>query len=154
MKEEKEKDKLIRLLEKKLEESNMIKSWLEKSDGDEIMKTIIESFSTDDILDNISSWDIAQYVEDNPDILLDVNDSALAYTIKERTDFLDNYSNDDLIEEFRSRNMSLLILEYDDSLINTIKSICKEISHSAYIDKEESKKILCDYIDTFVDKGF
>ena len=44
--------------------------------------------------------------------------------------------------------------EKQDDILTEIKNVCREIKPRGYIDKEEAKKILCDYIDDWYIKAF
>ncbi len=46
------------------------------------------------------------------------------------------------------------VVTEEKHILEKIKSICKELKPNGYIDKEDAKKLLCDYIDFWMVNGF
>ena len=102
--------------------------------GEAKIEDVINYFGVENILENISSIDIADYCDDG--ILLNM---------------VDDYIIANHLEE---NGYTVLDTESEDSTLQKIKKICKEIQPNGYIDKEDAKKLICEYIDFWMTKHF
>lgn len=118
---------------------------------------IIKYFDTEDLLEAMDEEDIALYVEDNKDILRKVDDDALIESVTFESSLIDSIETDDMKECLESKGYK--VVEEDEcseeeDILNKIKNVCKELKPHGYIDKNEAKELICDFIDFWMIKGF
>lgn len=65
-----------------------------------LLKSFIDFFDYEEILDEMGKEDIVEYIEDNPYILNDVSDETLLDGVSNP---LEQYDSDELIEELTDR---------------------------------------------------
>ena len=118
------------------------------------LKKFIEKYGSDEILDEISSVEISDYIEDHTfrSILEYISKDVIMEQL-DSDDILNQLGTDELIDEIGLRGYEV-ILDTEDSLLGKIGMICRELSKSPSIDKEYAKKLLCEYIDTFMIRNF
>jgi hypothetical protein len=109
-------------------------------------KKILTVMDTDDIIDNIDVDDILKHVDDD-DLI-------------EAMDYVSNALeaiNDEEIIDYLQDNGYTVYEEGEDpsenSIMDNIEEICREIKPSGYIDKEDAKRLICDYLDTWMIKS-
>lgn len=118
---------------------------------------IVMYFNSEDLLEAMDERDIASYVEDNKDILREVDDDALIESITFESSIIDSIETDDMKECLENKGYK--VIEEDEcsdeeDILKNIKNICKELKPCGYIDKNEAKKLICDYIDFWMNRSF
>ena len=120
---------------------------------DSTIKDIIDHFGADEILDEISDEDILSRIDSS--ILSQVDDDALIDAIYDRGRLLKSITIEKIKEYLTDMGYAVL----DDSqekneILRRIKNICRELWPKGYIGKEEAKKLICDYLDFWMDRSF
>ena len=114
----------------------------------QIIKEFIDEHGSATILDEINTLDIIDYLDDwmismidDEDLIDGISDP---YTVLDKIPLYEikNY----LLEKYKGS-------ETDEILIK-IKEICRELQPKGYIDKEDAKKLLCDYLDFWMNRSF
>ena len=118
---------------------------------------IVDYFNSEDLLEAMDDEDIASYVEDNEDILQKVDDDALIEGVTFESSIIDSIETDDMKECLESKGYK--VIEEDefsekDDILQKIENICKELKPHGYIDKNEAKKLICDFIDFWMVRNF
>ena len=73
-------------------------------------------------------------------------------------ELLGHFSDMELINELTTYRQCTV--QYRDEIIDNnlilsqIKTICRELQPKGYIDKEDAKKLMCEYIDTWMNHSF
>lgn len=122
---------------------------------DSSVEDVIEYFGIETILDSISDIDIVNYLDSF--MLGMVDDEELAEAISEPKIALSSFDMDDICDYLEENGYGVLDKEEkekQDNIFTQIKNVCREIKPRGYIDKEEAKKILCDYLDFWMDRSF
>lgn len=118
---------------------------------------IVKIFNPKDLLEAMYKQDIASYVEDNKDILQNVDDDALIESVTFKSNIIDSIETYDMKECLENEGYKV-IDEYEcsdeDDILKKIKDICKELKPHGYIDKNEAKKLISDFIDSWMDRSF
>ena len=122
---------------------------------DSSVEDVIEYFGIETILNSISNIDIVDYLDSFT--LGMVDDKELAEAISEPKIALSSFDMDDICDYIEENGYGVIDKEEkekQDNILTKIKNVCREIKPRGYIDKEEAKKILCDYIDDWYIKAF
>lgn len=119
----------------------------------ELIEAFIEFFGSDKIMDNINLIDIADYCDDY--ILKCINDDDLISAISQYEKVLDILSDDIIIEYLEDKNYKVIDnLTEKLPIIEKLEIICRELQPNGYIDKEDAKKLICEYIDNWMTNSF
>lgn len=116
------------------------------------IEDVIDYFGVDDILDSISRIDIAKYCDDF--VLSCIDDDSLIAAISDEEKVLESFDTSSIIEYLRDLGYYVSNYDENDKLLKLIKNICRIIKPKGIIDKEDAKKILCDYLDNWMTKSF
>ena len=121
---------------------------------DSTIKDVIDYFGADMILDKIDDSDIAERVD--ACVLNRIDDDTLIDAIDDTDKILNSLPMEDIESYLNDGGYSVidtLKLEEED-VLKKIKEICRELQPNGYIDKEDAKKLLCDYLDFWMDRSF
>ncbi len=121
---------------------------------DSTIKDVIDYFGADMILDKIDDSDIAERVD--ACVLNRIDDDTLIDAIDDTDKILNSLPMEDIESYLNDGGYSVidtLKLEEED-VLKKIKEICRELQPNGYIDKEVAKKLLCDYLDFWMDRSF
>lgn len=119
-----------------------------------LLKSFIDFFDYEEILDEMGKEDIVEYIEDNPYILNDISDETLLEGIH---DPLSEFDSDELIEELTCRGYEVKekdYLENKNEILDNLGEICRMLYGKGYIGKKEAKSILSDFLDTWMTNSF
>ena len=119
-----------------------------------LLRSFIDFFDYEEILDEMDKEDIVEYIEDNPYILNDVSDETLLEGVSNR---LERYDSDELIEELTDRGYEVKergYLENKNEILDNLGAICRMLYGKGYIGKKEAKSILSDFLDTWMTNSF
>lgn len=119
-----------------------------------LLKSFIDFFGYEEILDEMNKEDIAEYIEDNPYILNDVSDGILLEGVY---DPLRKFDSDELIEELTDRGYEVKEMDYlenKNEILDNLGEICRMLYGKGYIGKKEAKSILSDFLDTWMTNSF
>ena len=119
-----------------------------------LLRSFIDFFDYEEILDEMDKEDIVEYIEDNPYILNDVSDETLLEGVSNP---LERYDSDELIEELTDRGYEVKergYLENKNEILDNLKEICRMLYGKGYIGKKEAKSILSDFLDTWMTNSF
>jgi hypothetical protein len=112
------------------------------------IKDIIRYFGSDDILYHIDDSDIADRIDEC--VLKMVDDDLLIECINNADNFLSSLDTAEIIEEIEDRGFYVRAIDDDNEpMLKRIKMLCREIQPNGYLDKEDLKRILIDYIDNY-----
>jgi hypothetical protein len=118
---------------------------------------IVKYFKSEDLLEAMDDEDIASYVEDNEDILQKVDDDTLIEGVTFESSLIDSIGTDDMKECLESKGYKV-IEEYgfseEEDILKKIENICKELKPRGYIDKNEAKELISDFIDFWMVRSF
>ena len=126
---------------------------MEKKEN-ELIESFIEFFGVEKILKYMDKDEIMDIIDVN-DILECVDDEVLIESMNNVNNVLDYLSDIEIIDHLKERGYET----FDDeekisTIMGKIKSVCKELKPNGYIDKEDAKRLICDYIDTWMNKSF
>lgn len=118
------------------------------------IEDIINYFGNDEILSNMNYLDIANFCD--YDILSYIADEDLAKSIKHPNILLKKIDLNTIVDFLTEKHFTVIdnLSEHEQSVLKRIQDICREIQPKGYIGKEEAKKLLCNYIDTWFVKAF
>lgn len=119
-----------------------------------LLRSFIDFFDYEEILDEMDKEDIVEYIEDNPYILNDVSDETLLEGVSNP---LERYDSDELIEELTDRGYEVKergYLENKNEILDNLGEICRMLYGKGYIGKKEAKTILSDFLDTWMTNSF
>lgn len=119
-----------------------------------LLKSFIDFFDYEEILDEIGKEDIVEYIENNHYILNDVSDETLLDGVSNP---LEQYDSDELIEELTDRGYEVKergYLENKNEILDNLGEICRMLYGKGYIGKKEAKSILSDFLDTWMTNSF
>lgn len=119
-----------------------------------LLRSFIDFFDYEEILDEMDKEDIVEYIEDNPYILNDVSDETLLEGVSNP---LERYDSDELIEELTDRGYEVKergYLENKNEILDNLGEICRMLYGKGYIGKKEAKSILSDFLDTWMTNSF
>ena len=119
---------------------------------DSTIKDVIDYFGADEILDKIDDSDIAKRI--NSLILLRVDDDKLIKAINDTDKMLDSIPMGQIEEYITDNGYRMTDMPEGDDVLKKIGEICRELQPHGYIDKEDAKKLLCDYLDFWMDRSF
>lgn len=111
------------------------------------VKKILKCIDIDDIMDNIDVIDILSNVDD--DDLIDAMDNT--------SNVLEVLDNEEIVDYLKDEGYAVYEENEDPSestIMEKVEEICREIKPRGYIDKEEAKKLICDYLDFWMDRSF
>lgn len=112
------------------------------------IEDVLEYFNVHDILDNMRSYDIAEHCDNL--VLTCIDDDTLIDALSDWYCVLDKFSIEELAEYLDIHGWSVLKNYENDEMLKVIKHVCRYLQPKGYIDKEDAKKLLCDYIDTWM----
>lgn len=112
--------------------------------NDCVVEDAIEYFGPNNIMDAIEPSDITGYIETHPLVLDNVEIDYIVETIDSAS----------MIKELTDRGFSVDEIDKEEDIIKTLKNVCRELQPNGYIGKEEAKKLLCDYLDFWMDMSF
>lgn len=114
----------------------------------------IDHYGVENILNRINDIDIVNHLDDW--MLKMVNDEELVKAINDKKLILDSMDIDDICDFLETNGYVVIDKQdvVDNIIIAKIKNICREIRPKGYIDKEDAKKIICEYIDNWFVKAF
>lgn len=119
-----------------------------------LLKSFIDFFDYEEILDEIGKEDIVEYIENNHYILNDVSDETLLDGVSNP---LEQYDSDELIEELTDRGYEVKekdYLETKNEILDNLGEICRMLYGKGYIGKKEAKSILSNFLDTWMTNSF
>ena len=119
-----------------------------------LLKSFIDFFDYEEILDEMRKKDIAEYIENNTYILDIVSDETLLEGVSNP---LGQYDSDDLIEELNDRGYEVKennYLEDNNKILDNLGEICRMLYGKGYIGKKEAKSVLSDFLDTWMTNSF
>ena len=120
---------------------------------DSTIKDVIDYFGADMILDKIDDSDIAERVD--VCVLNLIDDDALIDAINDTDKMLDSLTMEHIETYLNDGGYSVIDTpKLEKNVLKKIKEICRELQPNGYIDKEDAKKLLCDYLDFWMDRGF
>ena len=121
---------------------------------DSTIKDVIDYFGADMILDKIDDSDIAERVD--VCVLNLIDDDALIDAINDTDKMLDSLSMEHIESYLNDGGYSVIdTLKLEEgNILKKIKGICHELQPNGYIGKEDAKKLLCDYLDFWMDRSF
>ncbi len=126
---------------------------MEKKEKD-LIDGFIEYFGSEKILKRMD----ADEIFDNVDIdllLQEVDDDSLIDAISYPGNVLERLSDMEIIDHLKERGYTIHDNDEDPvTIMGKIEEICKELKPRGYIDKEDAKRLICEYIDTWMIKGF
>ena len=118
-----------------------------------LIEDFIKLFGVKNILSKISDIDIANCCDES--VLSCIDDMTLVKSLYDVDDALKYIDDDKIIVYLNTKGYEVTdTLDEECTILNTIKSVCKEIQPKGYIGKEDAKKMICRYIDDWMDKGF
>ena len=118
------------------------------------VKDVIDYFGADKILDKVDDDDIVERV--NCWVLSQIDDDTLVDAVSDSGLILDSFSISDIEDNLYSRGYSVVdtkILE-TENILDKLEQICRELKPKGYIDKEDAKRLICDYLDFWMDRSF
>ena len=98
-----------------------------------LLRSFIDFFDYEEILDEMDKEDIVEYIEDNPYILNDVSDETLLEGVSNP---LERYDSDELIEELTDRGYEVKergYLENKNEILDNLGEICRMLYGKGYI---------------------
>lgn len=119
-----------------------------------LLRSFIDLFDYEEILDEMDKKDIVEYIEDNPYILNYFSDETLLEGVSNP---LERYDSDELIEELTDRGYEVKergYLENKNEILDNLGEICRMLYGKGYIGKKEAKSILSDFLDTWMTNSF
>lgn len=121
---------------------------------DSTIKDVIDYFGADMILDEIDDSDIAERVD--VCVLNLMDDDTLIDAINDTDKMLDSLSMERIESYLNDGGYSVIDTQEleEGNILKKIKEICRELQPNGYIDKEDAKKLLCDYLDFWMDRSF
>lgn len=121
---------------------------------DSTIKDVIDYFGADMILDKIDDSDIAERVD--VCVLSQIDDDTLIDAINDTDKMLDSLSMEHIENYLNDGGYSVIdTLKLEEgNILKKIKGICRELQPNGYIGKEDAKKLLCDYLDFWMDRSF
>ena len=121
---------------------------------DSTIKDVIDYFGADMILDKIDDDDIVERVD--VCVLNQIDDDALIDAINDTDKMLDSLSMEHIESYLNDGGYSVIdTLKLEEgNILKKIKGICRELQPNGYIGKEDAKKLLCDYLDFWMDRSF
>lgn len=111
------------------------------------LKKVLKCIDIDDIMDNIEVIDI----------LNNVDDDELIEAMDDTSNVLAVLDNEEIVDYLKDEGYAVYDENEDPSentIMDKVEEICREIKPSGYIDKEEAKKMICDYLDYWMFNGF
>ena len=126
---------------------------MEKREKD-LIENFIEYFGSEKILKHIDADEIIDSVD--IDLLLqEVDDDSLIDAISYPGNVLERLSDMEIIDHLKERGYTVHDNDEDPvTVMEKIEKIRKELKPRGYIDKEDAKRLICEYIDTWMNKGF
>ena len=126
---------------------------MEKKEND-LIESFIEYFGSEKILKHMDADEIIDSVD--IDLLLqEVDDDSLIDAISYLDNALERLSDMEIIDHLKERGYTVHDNDEDPvTIMEKIEEICKELKPRGYIDKEDAKRLICEYIDTWMNKGF
>ncbi len=127
---------------------------MEKTENKMSINYFIDHYGVENILNRINDIDIVNHLDDW--MLKMVNDEELVKAINDKKLILDSMDIDDICDFLETNGYVVIDKQdvVDNIIIAKIKNICREIRPKGYIDKEDAKKIICEYIDNWFVKAF
>lgn len=121
---------------------------------DSTIKDVIDYFGADRILDKIDDSNIAERVD--VCVLNQIDDDVLIDAINDTDKMLDSLSMEDIESYLNDVGYSVIGTQEleEENVLKKIKEICRELQPNGYIGKEDAKKLLCDYLDFWMDRSF
>ena len=118
------------------------------------IKDVIDYFGADMILDKIDDDDIVERVD--VCVLNQIDDDALIDAINDTDKMLDSLSMEHIESYLNDGGYSVIdTLKLEEgNILKKINGICRELQPNGYIGKEDAKKLLCDYLDFWMDRSF
>ena len=118
---------------------------------------IVKYFNNEDLLEAMDEQVIASYVEDNEYILQNVDDNTIIENVTFESSIIDSIETDDMKECLENEGYKVIKeneCREDEDILKQIKNICKELKPYGYIDKNEAKELISDFIDFWIVNGF
>ena len=119
---------------------------------DSCVQDVIDYFGPDMILDKLDDKDIAERVDVG--VLSLINDDALIDAINDADKMLDSIPMSQIEEYLTDKGYKMVDMLEGDDVLKKIGEICRELQPNGYIGKEDAKKLLCDYLDFWMDRSF
>ena len=114
----------------------------------ENVRDVIDYFGAEKILDEMREMDIVDYVGNNRYLLCSIGNEVLFNCVDD--DYaLKNISDDDIIDHLEDKGYAVMPPDEENPL-KALLNVCRRLKPKGYIDKEEAKKLLSDYIDTWM----
>ena len=114
----------------------------------ENVRDVIDYFGAEKILDEMREMDIVDYVGNNRYLLCSIGNEVLFNCVDD--DYaLKNISDDDIIDHLEDKGYTVMPPDEENQL-KALLNVCRRLKPKGYIDKEEAKKLLSDYIDTWM----
>ena len=114
----------------------------------ENVRDVIDYFGAEKILDEMREMDIVDYVGNNRYLLCSIGNEVLFNCVDD--DYaLKNISDYDIIDHLEDKGYAVMLPDEENPL-KVLLNVCRRLKPKGYIDKEEAKKLLSDYIDTWM----
>lgn len=120
---------------------------------DSTPKDVVEYFDAYDLLDAMDERDIAEYISDYSNILDRIDDDTLIGAVSDENVLIHSIEESNIVSALEEQGYKVIESAHDgntdDEILNKLKDICRELQPRGYIRKEDVKKIITDYLDTW-----
>lgn len=119
---------------------------------------VVQYFDEYDLLDAMDERDIAEYIGDNSNILDGVDDDTLIGAVSNEDILIHSIDESDMVNTLEKQGYKVIESisdgNADDEILNKLKDVCRDLQPHGYIGKEDAKKIITDYLDTWMIHSF
>lgn len=115
---------------------------------------VVEYFESESLLDQMDSQEIADFIEENDHILSLVSDATLVGCVEDEGELLDAIDLSSMICDLEMKGYTVIYPDEEENILERIENICRTLQPKGYMGKEEAKKVLCDYIDFWMNSSF
>ena len=103
-----------------------------------------------DVLKSMDEEEVLKFIKRNTYLLNDIDDDTLIDSISSTASLIDYLSTEDMISELRVRGFDVICNHSDlaeDATLELIYSICKKLKPRGFIDKNDAKNLICEFLD-------
>lgn len=118
------------------------------------VEDVIDYFGDDVIANELDDAAISKCINVHNLIMSSIDDDDLVEAMSDVDSVLDVISIASIRDNLSERGFEVIESEEELTIMERLRRICCELKPRGYIEKEEAKQLICQYIDDWMTRGF
>ena len=118
------------------------------------VEDVIDYFGDDVIANELNDAAISKCINVHNLIMSSIDDDDLVEAMSDVDSVLDVISIASIRDNLSERGFEVIESEEELTIMERLRRICCELKPRGYIEKEEAKQLICQYMDDWMTRGF